>query len=182
MTRYGVEHVYDEHETGHSLAFPEAKEATRRFIAWTADKRRNPYAKKTALVTPCGTKHPDVEKVAKARWLELLEFVDEEIAVDAIVLQGPAVAKTEEDLHNQRYILAKRHWGGARIVAENIGGNRFSVTSENVKRFAILLAPSMGDMEKPFSVDFGNGRTVTAKAQPLTCNPDYSYRMEIVVP
>ena len=182
MTRYGVEHIYDEHGTGHSLAFPEAKEATRRFIAWAADKRRNPYAKKTALVTPCGTMHPEVEKVSRARWLELIKSVDEEIAVDAIVLQGPAVAKTEEDLRNQRYILAKRHWGGARIVAENMGGNRFAVSTENVKRFAILLAPSMGDMEKPFTVDFGEGRTVTAAAKPLSGNPDYSFRMEIDVP
>ena len=182
MTKHGVEHVYDEHEGGHSLAFPEAKEAMRRFIAWTDGKSRNPYAKKTALVTPCGTKHPDVEKIVRSRWLELLEAEDEEIAVDAIVLQGSDIAKNEEDLRNQRYILAKRHWNGARIIAENMGDNRIYVETENVKRFAICLSPLMGDVEKVFAIDFGEGRTVSAKAKPLTGNPDYSHRMEIAVP
>ena len=67
-------------------------------------------------------------------------------------------------------------------MAENMGGNRFRVTTENVKRFAILLAPQMGDAAKPFDVDFGDGRTVTATANPLSGNPDYAFRLEIAVP
>jgi hypothetical protein len=93
MSRDGVDHVYDEHNGGHSLSFPEAKASMRRFFAWSADKRRNPYAKRTALVTPCGTKHPDVEKVVRSRWLELVEATEDEIAVDAIVLHGPRLRR-----------------------------------------------------------------------------------------
>jgi hypothetical protein len=182
MTRYGVEHVYDEHDGGHSLAFPQAKAAMRRFFAWTADKRRNPYAKRTALVTPCGTKHPDVEETVRSRWLELLESEEGEIRVDSVVLLGPAVAKSEEDLRNQRYMLADRYWNGARIIAENLGGNRFRAETENVKRFAIRLSPEMGDVGKPFAVDLGGGRVVTAKANPLAGDPDYTCRLEIKVP
>ena len=145
MSRDGVEHVYDEHNGGHSLSFPEAKAAMRRFFAWSADKRRNPYAKKAALVTPCGTKHPDVEKVVRSRWLELVETVEDEIPVDAIVLHGPAVAQMDDDLKRQTYSLVKRYWDGARIVAENMGNNRFCVKVENVKRFSIYVSPKMGD-------------------------------------
>jgi hypothetical protein len=182
MSRYGVEHVYDEHDGGHSLSFPQAKASMRRFFAWAADKRRNPYAKKAALITPCGTKHPDVEKLVKSRWLELLEVSEDEIDVDAIVLHGPAVAQTDEDLRNQRYTLTKRHWDGSRIIAENKGGNRFAVAAENVKRFAICLSPVMGDLEKPFIVGFRDGGSVTVEAKPLSGNPDYAARLEIVVP
>ena len=46
MLRDGVEHVYDEHNEGHSLAFPAAKAAMRRFFVWTAGKRRNPYVRR----------------------------------------------------------------------------------------------------------------------------------------
>ena len=126
MLRDGVEHVYDEHSEGHSLAFPAAKEAMRRFFAWTAGKRRNPYAKRTALITPCGTMHPEVERLKRARWLELIEATAGKIAVDAIVLQGPDIAWKDEDLKLQTYTLVSRDWeNGARILAENLGGNRF---------------------------------------------------------
>ena len=182
MTRYGVEHVYAEHPDGHSIGSDGAKEATRRFMEWTKDKRRAPYARKTALVTPVGSWHPSAEPVAKARWLELVESTDGSISVDAIELRGPAVAKVPEDLEKQTYALVKRtveH--GARIVAENLGGNRFKVETENVKRFAILLAALMGDVTKPFTVEV-NGKELTAKSEPLSGVPDYTARLMIAVP
>ena len=182
MSRDGVDHVYDEHNGGHSLSFPEAKAAMRRFFAWSADKRRNPYAKRTTLVTPCGTKHPDVEKVVRSRWLELVEATEDEIAVDAIVLHGPAVAQTDDDLKRQTYTLVKRYWDGARMIAENLGGNRFCVKVENVKRFVIYVSPKMGDVKKPFVVDFGDGRAVTAIAVPVSGDIDYTAKLEVVAP
>jgi predicted esterase len=182
MSRDGVDHVYDEHNGGHSLSFPEAKAAMRRFFAWSADKHRNPYAKRTALVTPCGTKHPDVEKVVRSRWLELVEATEDEIAVDAIVLHGPAVAQTDDDLKRQTYTLVKRYWDGARMIAENLGGNRFCVKVENVKRFVIYVSPKMGDVKKPFVVDFGDGRAVTAIAVPVSGDIDYTAKLEVVAP
>ncbi len=183
MTRDGVDHVYDEHAEGHSLAFPAAKEAMRRFFAWTDGKRRNPYAKRTALITPCGTKHPDVEQVTRARWLEFAETVPEEMAVDAIVLHGPPIAQTEDDLNRQTYSLTKKYWSvGARIVAENLGGNRFKAETENVKRFRIYLSREMGDLGRPFTVDLGDGRTVTLEAEPVAGERDYTARLSVTVP
>ena len=182
MTRYGVEHVYDEHGEGHSLKFPEAKAAMRRFFVWAAGKRRDPYAKKVALITPCGTKHPEVEPVTKSRWLELVERTPGDIEVDAIELQGPEIATTDDDLKRQTYSLAKRPWtGGARIIAENLGGNRFRVETENVKRFRIYLSPQMGDIDRPFMVDLGVDGIRTLTAERIFGNRDYSARLSVLV-
>ena len=182
MTRYGVEHVYDEHSEGHSLAFPAAKAAMRRFFAWTKGKRRNPYAKKVVLVTPCGSKHPDLERVSKSRWLELVERTPGDIEVDAIELHGPEIAETDDDLKRQTYSFAKRRWhDGARIVAENLGGNRFKVETENVKTFRIYLAPQMGDIDKPFTVDLGPDGIRTLAAEQISGNRDYSAFVSVTV-
>ena len=183
MVRDGVEHVYDEHSEGHSLAFPAAKAAMRRFFAWTAGKRRNPYAKRTALITPCGTMHPEVERPKRARWLELIEATDGKIAVDAIVLHGPDIAWKDEDLKLQTYTLAPRDWNnGARILAENLGGNRFKVQTENVKRFRIYLSPQMGDLAKPFTVVLASGTTLTLKSEPVSGERDYTAALTVCVP
>ena len=175
MSRHGVDHVYDEHGGGHSLAFPEAKAAMRRFFKWSADKRRNPYARRVALVTPCGTRHPDVERVTRSRWLEIVETAGGDVEVDAIELHGPNIAATDDDLKLQTYSLARRKWNdAARVVAENLGGNRFRVEAENAKAFRIYLAPPMGDLSKPFSVDFPGGATVTASPEPSAAVSDYA--------
>ena len=181
MTRYGVEHVYAEHADGHAIDSDGAKEATRKFMEWTKDKRRAPYARKTALVTPVGSWHPGAEPVTKARWLELLEETGGSISVDAIELSGPAVANVPADLEKQTYAVAPRTVAhGARIVAENLGGNRFKVATENVRRFAILLAPPMGDLSKPFTVEVG-GKARTVQAEALSGEPDYTARLVVDV-
>lgn len=178
MTRYGVEHVYDEHGEGHSLKFPEAKAAMRRFFAWAKDRRRDPYAKKVALVTPCGTKHPELEQVTKSRWIELVERTPGEIEVDGIKLHGPEIAATDDDLKRQTYSLARRRRkDGARIIAENLGGNRFKVETENVKTFRIYLSVQMGDVDKPFTVDLGAGGIRTLAAEPVSGDRDYTARL-----
>ena len=183
MLRDGVEHVYDEHNEGHSLAFPAAKAAMRRFFAWTAGKRRNPYAKRTALITPCGTMHPEVERPKRARWIELIEATAGKIAVDAIVLQGPDIAWKDEDLKLQTYTLVSRDWeNGARILAENLGGNRFKVQTENVKRFRIYLSPQMGDLAKPFTIMLEGGSTLTLKSEPVSGERDYAAALTVCVP
>ena len=181
MTRYGVEHVYAEHADGHSIASDGAKEATRKFMEWTKDKHRAPYARKTALVTPVGSWHPTCEPVAKSRWLELLEATGGSLSVDAIDLKGPAEAKVPEDLERQTYALSRRTVEkGARIVAENLGDNRFKVNTENVRRFAIMLAPQMGDLSKPFAVEV-DGTVQTMKAEAFSGAPDYTARLVVDV-
>ena len=180
MSGYGVDHVYDEHSGGHSLAFPQAQDAMRRFFAWTAGKRRDPYARRCAVVTPCGTCHPGREDVARSRWLEIVSADSGRLDVDAIALEGPDVAESDADLPRQTYRLVRRTLPqGARIVAENLGGNRFRVKAENVQSFRILLAPAMGDVSKPFAVEFDGGGSVVASPSPR--NGDRDYCCEVLV-
>ena len=182
MKRDGVDHVYDEHAEGHSLSFPGAKAALRRFFAWSLDKRRNPYATKIALVTPCGSKHPTVEPVKRTRWLELVEATEGEIAVDAIVLEGPDVAETDADLKLQTHSFTTGKWEhGARILAENLGGNKFRVKTENVKKFNLYLAPQMGDLAKPFTIEFDNGKSVTLVSKPVAGDRDFTAKLEVTL-
>lgn len=167
MVRDGVAHVYDEHGGGHRLDDPAAVAAARRFIAWSLPLRRDPYAKKVTVVTLCGAGHPDVEPVFRSRWLEILGTEDGTVRVDGIVLKGPDVAWTDEELRAQTYELAgKSRHGAARITAENLGGNRFRVTAENTVSFRILLAAPMGDLTRPFTVDAGRSGVRTISPEP----------------
>lgn len=181
LTRDGVEHVLDLHEGGHALDWEPAQLATRRFVEWARTKRRNPFPDRTVLVTRCGSGlMPYLVESPRQRWLEAIETTDGEINVDRIETEGPVHAWTLDQFLAQKYRLAFARRRGARIDARNLGGNRFSVFTENVKRFRILLAPQMGDLERPFAVE-GVGGTVTLKAQPLKGDPDYSAYLEVSV-
>ena len=82
----------------------------------------------------------------------------------------------------QTYSSVKRRWdNGARILAENLGENRFKVETENVKRFRIYLSPQMGDLEKPFTVDLGSYGVRTIAVEPISGNDDYVARLTVVV-
>lgn len=179
MKRDGVSHVYDEHGGGHRLDDPAAVAAARRFIAWAMPLRRDPYAKKTAVMTLCGSAHPDVEKVRRSRWLEILETGPGDIRVDGIVLRGPDIAWTDGEIAGQTYeIVEKWRDDAARVVAENLGGNRFRVIMENVVAFRILLSDEMGDLSRPFTVDAGKAGVRVIAPQPHAISPDYSAVLE----
>ena len=70
---------------------------------------------------------------------------------------------------------------GARIIAENLGGNRFKVETENVKSFRIYLSAQMGEIDKPFTVDLGVGGVRTLTAEPIPPARDYSARLSVMV-
>jgi hypothetical protein len=40
----------------------------------------------------------------------------------------------------------------------------------------------MGDVKKPFVVDFGDGGAVTAIAEPVSGDIDYTAKLEVVAP
>ena len=127
-----------------------------------------------------GMCHPGREDVARSRWLEIVSADSGRLDVDAIALEGPDVAESDADLPRQTYRLVRRTLPqGARIVAENLGGNRFRVKAENVQSFRILLAPAMGDVSKPFTVEFDGGGSVVASPSPR--NGDRDYCCEVLV-
>ncbi len=180
MTRYDVKHIYDEHDGGHGLRWEPAQMALRRFLKWAESQKRDPYALKTALITPRGSADPELSDAPRARYLELLEAGNSTIAYDKIQLTGPNIAWTIDDLIRQNYQLQTIDLPGSRIIAENCGSNRFAVSVENVNRFAIYLAPQMGDIQKPFTVDCGAGRKYTLLPETLS-QPETDYCARIII-
>ena len=183
MTRYQVEHIYDEHDGGHGLRWEPAQMALRRFLKWAESRKRDPYAVKTALITPRGSADPELSDAPKARYLELLEAGNGTITYDKIHLTGPNIAWTIDDLAQQSYELQTIDLPGSRIIAENLGSNHFAISVENVKRFAIYLAPQMGDLSKPFVVDCGPAGKYTLDAEMLPqADGDYCAKIVISIP
>ncbi|MBE6364744.1 MAG: hypothetical protein E7053_03205 [Lentisphaerae bacterium] len=180
MTRYGVEHIYDEHDGGHGLRWEPAQMALRRFLTWAESQKRDPYATKTALITPRGSADPELSDAPKARYLELLEAGNGTITYDKIHLTGPNIAWTIDDLVQQNYELQTIDLPGSRIIAENLGNNHFAVSVENVKTFVLYLAPQMGDLHQPFVIDCGSDGTFTRNAEMLD-EPDADYCARIII-
>ena len=108
-----------------------------------------------------------------------MEAVPGRLALDGIALEGPDVALSQDDLARQTYRLEKREFPqGFRIIAENMGGNRFRVEVENVRKFRIYLSDEMGDVSKPFAVEV-NGRERMSAACALSDGGDYSAALDI---
>lgn len=170
MTQYSLEHVYDETNSGHSLN----ADAMRRFFAWAARQRRQPYAQQAVVVSPCGTRHPVMETMMKSRWLVVASVSPGPILLDKIHLTGPNVAHTEEEWQAQSYSLEKTELQGFRIIAVNAGGNVFHVKSDHVQAFRILLSPQMADLSKPIKVDAGPLGVKMLMPVPLKGHPDYT--------
>ena len=180
MTRYDVEHVYDEHDAGHGLRWEAAQLAFRRFLKWAEQQKRQPYARKSALITPRGSADPEMHHAPRCRYLELLEAGNETILFDKIRQTGPNIAWTVDDLLQQNYELETAAISGSRIIAENCGNNHWLISAENVKRFALYLAPQMGNLTKPFTIDCQNHGIFKCNAQALdTPEKDYSARIII---
>ena len=87
------------------------------------------------------------------------------------------MAWTVQQVLQQGYSLEKSWRPGARIIAENLGGNRFVVHAENLSSFAIKLAPAMGDLSRPFIVDAGELGVKALKTEPVTGDSDYCARI-----
>ncbi|MBE6359113.1 MAG: hypothetical protein E7057_07700 [Lentisphaerae bacterium] len=180
MTGYKVEHTYDEHDGGHGLRWEPAQLAFRRFLKWAEKQKRDPYATKTALITPRGSADPELHPAPRSRYLELLEAGNGTISYDKIILTGPNVAWTVDELMCQDYELTTTQLSGSRIIAENLGNNHFSVSVENVRVFAIYLAPEMGDLNREFTIECNGYGVFSAKAEPLTeFDADYSAKIVI---
>lgn len=175
LARHSVEHVFDMHEGGHGLFWEPAQQATRRFVEWAGRQRRNPYAQRVALVVPCGSGLTGSStRRMQSRWIEVLSSVPGRIAMDAVSLNGEMYAWTLDQLEGQGYSLSMQEVEGARIVAENLGGNRFKVQAENVAAFRIHLAPQMGDLSRPFTIDAGPFGVREVAAVPVSGSGDYS--------
>ena len=180
MLRDNVPHVYHEHDGGHGLRWEPAKMAFLDFISYAMQFRRNPYPRRCAVISPGGSADPTLEEHLSSRYLRIDGTLPGAVELDKIVLTGPNIAWTVEELRAQSYRLAKAPHPGARLLAENLGGNRFAVTAENVARFTLFLAPPMADLEKEVEITV-NGRVFRGKPEPLAGNRDYTAQLKIAL-
>lgn len=178
MTRDGVEHVLSVYPGGHGLAWPAAQESTKRFLAWAAKLRRDPYAPAVTVVTPCGAEKPEFAVRRRMRWLEVTKTVPGTVELDAIDVSDYESANDWAAYEAQTYRLRKKRLAGFRLEAFNRGNNRFEVRAENVTAFRIHLAGAMGDLGRPFVVDAGPLGTRTLTARAVTDEPDYAAVIE----
>ena len=181
MLRDDVPHVYDEHEGGHSLSWEPSQMSLKRFLNWAARQKRDPYAKRCAVITPNGSCDPDLESHTASRWLEITETVPGHIELDKIHLTGPNIAWTTDELNAQSFYLGKASYPGAEIIAENLGGNRFRFQVRNVKSFLCRLHPEMADLSQPVQAEI-NGKSHELRPEPDSSHPDYTASVRLCCP
>jgi len=180
MLEYDVEHIYDEHTGGHGLEWEPCQLAFKRFLRWAARQKRAPYASRCAVVMPNGSKDPDLENISRSRWLEITERRPGKITLDKINLTGPNIAWTVDELEAQSFYLSKAEHDGARLTGENLGGNCFEFTAENVSSFICRLHPKMADLSKPLCFKV-NGREYALVPEETAEHPDYTMKVHCVL-
>ena len=129
---------------------------------------------------PNGAKDPDLENINRSRWLEITETSPGNITLDKIVLTGPNIAWTVDELEAQSFYLSKSEHPGSRITGENLGNNRFTFTAENISSFTCRLHPEMADLSKElyFTV---NGKEYRVTPEADTTHPDYTAKVQLVL-
>ena len=180
MLRDDVPHVYDEHDGGHSLGWEPTQMALARFLRWGARQRRNPYAKRCAIITPNGSCDPDLEERMSSRWLEMTRTMPGTIELDKIHLTGPNIAWTIDELAAQSYYLGKAEHAGASLVGENCNGNHFRFQARNVSEFVFRLHSKMADLSQKIHVEI-NGKSQVCVPEPDNSHPDYQARLCLAV-
>ena len=180
MLRDDVPHVYDEHDGGHGLGWEPSQMALSRFLKWAARQKRNPHASRCAVITPNGSRDPDLEEKMASRWLAITQTIPGNIELDRINLTGPNIAWTIDELNAQGYYLDKATHPGASLIGENCSGNRFRFQTRNVREFVCRLHPAMADLKCPIQVEV-NGVTRQCLPEPDDSHPDYTARITVVV-
>ena len=181
MLRDDVPHVYDEHTGGHGLDWEPSQLAFKRFLAWAARRKRDPYPKRCAVISPNGSCDPDLEECRSSRYLEVTAVEPGSIELDKIILTGPNIAWTADELEAQSFYLKKSTHIGWRLIAENLGGNVFGFKCENIRSFNCYLHPAMADLDKPIEVQI-NGKKIFCTPLPDHTRPDYTAKITVTVP
>ena len=183
MNRYGIRHVYDEHDGGHTLDWEPCQMSLCRFLQWAQKQKRNPYPVRCSVVTPNGSCDPDLEEKCSNYYLQILQTDPEGvITLDKIVLTGENIAWTIDEFNTQSYFLRKSEpRKGAFLQVENESGNRFHFRSENVKTFKLYLHPLMADPAKEICLFSGDGKEYRVKPQEDHTRNDYTASVTVSI-
>ena len=170
LTEQAIAHEYREHPGLHSI--PYGMDEIRHFIARMPDVRRDPYHPHVTVVRPRGWRQSDLRDAPHNRWLSLIERTEGKLTYDATRPTAGA-----QDWENWRLEHVRRELPGAMVEAINRGGNRFEVTTRNVRRFAIRLHPAMVDFSAPVLVDVDGRRVFEKRVKPSISAALRSYEL-----
>jgi predicted esterase len=164
LTEEGIEHVYAEHASGHSLCY--AGKSLSGLAGWMKDQKRDPFFRHLVAVTPRGWDARNATPTPHNRWVSILEIGDEKIAFDSVKFTGPGMKWGEppENWKKQKWELTETTVRAGLVDAEYKGNNVFEVKTENVRKFSLWLHPNMVDFSKPVKV-IVNGKTHLYKSQ-----------------
>jgi len=163
----GFDHVYVETDGGHNdVNRRDGKwfDATAPFVTeFIVDKVRDPYPRRVITMTPRGSyeifdpkNNGDPYRQAGSRhdrWVSIEEFMPGPVPVDHLIKTG--TIRKAETLEQWKDYSAKRSrstFQGARIEANNLGDNRFEVSTEHADSYSLWLHPKMVDFNRPITV------------------------------
>lgn len=169
LEAYDIEHIYAEHEGGHSSR--EAKPQIETFCRWMQARRRDPYPKLVIAAMPAdGRVHQPHN-----RWVSIQELGAGRIAFDGVQRKGGGWKETLEEWNACRLVRYPHKRRGGVVEAVNEGENRFTVKTENVKRFSLWLHPKMVTFAKPIVVTV-NGKREQRTVKPSLADAIRSYK------
>jgi outer membrane protein assembly factor BamB len=177
LTAAGAEHVYAEDEGGHSIKA--AGESVERLVKWMGGQRREPYARRVIAQTPRGWNATRDTPTPHHRWVTILEAGDGTLPFDEVQRTGPGPSwkESRQSFLKQGFQLGRRNVRAAKVEAVNHGDNRLTVTTRNVRRFAIWLHPEMVDFARPVRISVNGADTIRqAKATLLDALRSYERR------
>jgi len=141
-----------EHPGQHPL--PNGMDHIRAFIARMPVTRRDPFQSRVVVASPRGWTAGDMRDAPHNRWLSIVEAAPGNLTYDAARHKGARQfwGMPRENWENWRLEHVRQERPGSMVDAVNRGGNRFEVTTRNVRRFAIWLHPQMVDFSEPVHV------------------------------
>ena len=174
LTDAGIEHVYAEHDGGHTLC--DAGESLSKLAEWMEKQKRDPFFRHVVAVTPRGWDARNAPPSPHNRWVSILEIGDEKIAFDSVKFTGPRMkwGETPENWKKQKWELAGTTVRAGLVDAEYKGNNVFEAKTENVRKFSLWLHPNMVDFSKPVKVTV-DGQTRSYKVRPNLLDTLRSY-------
>ena len=161
LTKYGVEHIYAEHDGGHPSG--QAKPQIKRFLGWMQKRTRDPYAAHVFAVS-----HGDaIVYQPHNRWVSVEQLDEGKLEYDGCVLKDMRGGwkQTLEQFNKAHVVARKSKHSAGYVEARNLGGNRFSLETRNVKTLSLWFHPRMADLNKPIQL------TIDGKAQSIEVKP-----------
>jgi len=166
LTAQGIPHEYLEHDGGHDLEAAHAPMC--RFVERMPSVRRDPHYPHVVCATPRGYSRGMKYPAPHNRWVSIVETTEGKLTYDCLRSEGPRQGwkMPIKNWEGWKLIHYRQDHPGAMVDATNLGGNRFQVTTRNVKRFALWLHPKMVDFAKPVRVSVNGKLAFDAAAKP----------------